>query len=81
MTIEQLYAEVSPIAAQILGIQQFDSAVNMHSTPQWDSLNHVRLLSAMEKKFSIEVGADEAFKLTSADRLVEYLHGILRGKP
>ena len=81
MTIEQLYAQVSPIAVQILGIQHFDSAVNMHSTPEWDSLNHVRLLSAMEKKFSIEVGADEAFKLTSADRLVEYLHGILRGKP
>ena len=80
MTIEELYAEVSPMAAQILRVPRFDSAVNMHSTPEWDSLNHVRLLSAIEKKFSIEIGAEEAFKLTSADRLVEYLHGILRAK-
>jgi acyl carrier protein len=64
MTIEELYAQVSPIATQIFGISRFGSAVNMHSTPEWDSLNHVRLLSAMEKKFSIEIGADEDFKLT-----------------
>jgi len=81
MTRQELYAEVAPIAAQTLRIPRFDSAVNMHSTPEWDSLNHVRLLSAVEKKFAIEIGADEAFKLTSADRLVDYLHGILRGKP
>ena len=81
MTLQELYAEVSPIATQILQIPQFDSSVNMSSTPEWDSLNHVQLLSAIEKKFGIEISVDEAFKLTSADRLVRYLHGILREKP
>jgi acyl carrier protein len=52
----------------------------MRSTPEWDSLNHVQLLSAIEKKFGIEISADEAFKLTSADRLVQYLRDILKGK-
>jgi acyl carrier protein len=80
MTMQELYEEVAPVAAQILRIPQFDSVVNMNSSPEWDSLNHVRLLSAMEKKFGIEIGADDAFKLTSANRLVEYLHDILRGK-
>ena len=80
MTLQELYAEVSPIATQILQIPQFDSSVNMSSTPEWDSLSHVRLLSAIEKKFDIEISADEAFKLTSSDRLVQYLHGILKGK-
>ena len=80
MTLQNLYAEVSPIATQILQIPQFDSSVNMSSTPEWDSLNHVQLLSAIEKKFGIEISADEAFKLTSADRLVQYLHDILKGK-
>ena len=59
---------------------QFDSSVNMSSTPEWDSLNHVQLLSAIEKKFGVEISPDEAFKLTSADRLVQYLHGILKAK-
>jgi len=81
MTLQELYAEVSPIATQILQIPQFDSSVNMSSTPEWDSLAHIQLLSAIEKKFGIEISVDEAFKLTSADRLVRYLHGILRGKP
>ena len=80
MTQQELYAEVSPIATQILQIPTFDSGVNMSSTPEWDSLNHVQMLSALEKKFGIEISPDEAFKLTSADRLVQYLDGILKGK-
>jgi len=80
MTLQDLYAQVSPIGTQILQIQQFDSTVNMSSTPEWDSLNHVQLLSAIEKKFGIEVTPDDAFKLTSADRLVQYLHAILKDK-
>jgi acyl carrier protein len=80
MTLQELYAEVSPVAMQILQIPRFDSSVNMSSTPEWDSLNHVQLLSAIERKFAVEISPDEAFKLTSADRLMQYLHGILKAK-
>lgn len=81
MTVQELYAEVSPIALEVLQIPHFDSSVTMTSTPEWDSLSHVQLLSAIERKFSIEISADEAFKLTSADKLVRYLHETLKGKP
>jgi acyl carrier protein len=81
MTREELYAEVSPIATEVLRIDQFDASVNMSSTPEWDSLNHVQLLSAIERRFAIEISPDEAFKLTSADKLVNYLHGMLKEKP
>lgn len=81
MTVQELYAEVSPIAVEVLQIPHFDSSVTMNSTPEWDSLSHVQLLSAIERKFSIEISADEAFKLTSADKLVRYLHETLKGKP
>ncbi len=80
MTLQEMYAEVSPIAVQVLRIPQFDSMVTMNSTPEWDSLAHVQLLSAIERKFAIEISADEAFKLTSADKLVRYLHDTLKGK-
>jgi acyl carrier protein len=65
---------------QVLRIPQFDSTVTMNSTPEWDSLAHVQLLSAIERKFTIEISADEAFKLTSADKLVRYLQDTLKGK-
>ena len=80
MTPQELYAAISPIAMQVLQIDRFDSAVNMNSTPEWDSLSHVQLLSAIEKKFAIEISADQAFKLTSAEKLVRYLHDTLKEK-
>ena len=81
MTVQELYAEVSPVAVEVLQIPHFDSSVTMNSTPEWDSLSHVQLLSALERKFAIEISADEAFKLTSAEKLVRYLHETLKGKP
>jgi acyl carrier protein len=81
MTLPELYAEVSPIAVEVLRVPRFDSTVTMTSTPEWDSLNHVQLLSAIERKFAIEISADEAFKLTSAEKLIRYLHDRLKEKP
>jgi acyl carrier protein len=77
MTVQEVYAAVSPVATQVLRIPQFDSTVSMNSTPSWDSLNHVHLLSALERKFGIEISGDEAFRLTSAERLVRYLQATL----
>jgi acyl carrier protein len=80
MTHQELFAEITPIAMRVLRIPEFDSSVTMNSTPEWDSLAHVQLLSAIERKFAIEISADEAFKLTSADKLVRYVRDTLKGK-
>ena len=80
MTEQELYDEISPIATKLLQIPEVTSSASMTSTPEWDSLAHVQLLSAIEKKFGIEVSPDDAFKLTSADRLVQYLHATLKDK-
>lgn len=79
MTVEEIYAAISPIAQQVLRVPKFDSSVSMASVPAWDSLKHIQLLSAVERKFGIEIEGDDAFKLTSADRLVQYLHRTLNG--
>jgi acyl carrier protein len=81
MTVEEIYAAVSPIAQQVLRIPKFDSSVNMTSTSSWDSLKHIQLLSAVEQQFGIEIDGDDAFKVTSADKLVQYLHRTLPGGP
>ena len=78
MTVQELYAAVSPVAEQVLQIPYFDNTITMTSTPGWDSLRHVVLLSALERKFGIEISEDEAFKLTSAERLVHYLHAAMQ---
>lgn len=80
MTIQELYSVVSPLAEQVLQIPKFDESTNMISTPAWDSLKHIQLLSAVERRFGIEIDGDDAFRLTSADKLVEYLHGRLQSE-
>jgi acyl carrier protein len=80
MTLQELHAVLSPVAEQVLGIPHFNEGVNMISTPSWDSLKHVHLLSAVERKFGIEIGGDDAFKLTSAEKLVRYLHKRLEAE-
>ena len=78
MTVDELYSVVSPLAEQVLHIPKFDAATNMISTPAWDSLRHIQLLGAVERKFGIEISGDDSFKLTSADKLVQYLHTRLQ---
>lgn len=74
MTVEELYSVVSPLAEHVLHIPTFDSGTNMTSTPSWDSLRHIQLLGAVERKFGIEISGDDSFRLTSADKLIQYLH-------
>jgi acyl carrier protein len=81
MTTEELYAAVSPVAEQVLRIPRFDSTISMNSTPAWDSLHHVQFLSALERKFGIEISGDDAFKLTSAEKLVKYLQVMIAKEP
>lgn len=78
MTVQELYSAVSPLAEKVLLIPKFDETTNMVSTPAWDSLRHIQLLSAVERRFGIEIDGDDAFRLTSAERLIEYLHNRLQ---
>ena len=78
MTVQELYSVVSPLAEQVLHIPKFDDATDMISTHSWDSLRHIQLLGAIERKFGIEISGDDSFRLTSADKLIQYLHARLR---
>lgn len=80
MTVQELYTAVSPLAEQVLQILKFDESASMLSTPAWDSLRHIQLLSAIERRFGIEIDADDAFRLTSADKLIQYLHTKLQSE-
>ncbi len=77
MTDQELYDAISPLAEQVLQIDRFDNTVTMMSTPTWDSLSHIRLLSGVERQFGIEIDGDDAFRLTSADKLVKYVQSKL----
>jgi len=82
LNTQEIYQAVSPVAENVLSISKFDDTVTMNSTPTWDSLNHIQLLAAVERHFGIEISEDEAFRLTSAERLVRYIQTTLeKGSP
>lgn len=78
MTLQEIYPAVSLVAEEVLQIAKFDESQTMMSTPSWDSLRHIQLLSAIERRFGIEIGGDDAFRLTSADKLIRYIHARLQ---
>jgi acyl carrier protein len=77
MTDQEIYAAISPLAERVLQIERFDDTITMMSTPTWDSLTHIQLLSGVERQFGIEIDGDDAFRLTSAEKLVKYLQSKL----
>ena len=80
LTVEELYAAVAPLAEQVLQIPKFDHATNMVNTAEWDSLHHIQLLGAIERKFDIKISADDSFRLCSADNLIHYVHARIQEK-
>ncbi|MBV9183494.1 MAG: hypothetical protein JO356_19495 [Acidobacteria bacterium] len=80
MTVEELYATLAPLAEQVLHIAKFDHATTMISAAEWDSLRHIQLLGAIERKFDIKISADDSFRLCSADKLIHYVHARLQEK-
>jgi len=77
MTLQEIYSAFAPIAENVLQIPQFDDTISMATTPSWDSLRHVQLLSAVEKKFGIEIRTRDVFRLTSAEALVLYVQNAI----
>jgi acyl carrier protein len=51
------------------------SAASVETTPQWDSVNAVVLLSVIEEEFGIGIPAEEMGQLTSFEAILGYLDG------
>ena len=46
---------------------------NFKNTKKWDSLNHIKLIMAIESKFKISIDPDVALKLLSFKDIVKFI--------
>lgn len=46
---------------------------NFKNTKKWDSLNHIKLIMALESKFQISIDPDEALRLLSFKDIVKFI--------
>tara|TARA_B100001093_G_scaffold516778_1_gene596372 strand:+ start:1885 stop:2115 length:231 start_codon:yes stop_codon:yes gene_type:complete len=67
--------DLEDIFIQIFKINDIEIIHNLelNKIPKWDSLGHLRLILAIEKKFNIKISNDKITQLTSFSLLLSYL--------
>jgi len=67
--------EAVRLVAKALGIQlsEVDETTALGITPQWDSLAHMRLILAVEKKLNKKLGPEEIVGLTGIQDVIDLL--------
>jgi acyl carrier protein len=68
-------AQVNELISSIFGIptQDLRDDLGYGDVPQWDSLNHVRLMLALEETFSVTIGEDEMVELTTVKAIRDFV--------
>ena len=67
LKIFEINLKLSLIEIENLKKGKIDIKFNDH--PRWDSLNHVKILSELEKKFKIEINEKNYQKFTSIKKI------------
>ena len=68
---------IAEIAAQTLGLDQADFHLDqvLQELPQWDSLNILRLLLALEEQLGIRISEDQPFSATRVSDMLAMVEG------
>lgn len=56
-----------------LNLSKINKKTNYKNTKNWDSLNHVKLIMAIESKFKISIDPDQSINFISFDQILKYL--------
>ena len=56
-----------------VNINALNISSGIDNTPEWDSINHMSLILALESKYSIELTGDEIGELTTINRIYDCL--------
>lgn len=73
--MKKFEAELKKIFINIfkINIKKINKKTNYKKLKNWDSLNHVKLLIAIESKFKISIDPDQKIKLLSFGQILQYL--------
>ena len=71
VTAAKVLSDLGPLFREILEIPELVVEANLSAreVEAWDSLNHVRIISAAEQHFAVRLSAAEIEKLSSAGEL------------
>lgn len=75
--------ELRSIMAEVFEVPvgQIDKSTTMDTLDSWDSLRHMELLVALERRFDVEIEAEEAVEMTSIESIKRVLAAKKDGTP
>jgi acyl carrier protein len=68
MTLESIFAEVLA-----LPVERVDDHVSMDTTPEWDSMKHFELVTALEHHYRVKLKTRDIYALKSLAQAREML--------
>ena len=79
MAPDEIYAKLTPIFHDLFDDPELvlNPATTDDDVDGWDSLNHVRLVLAVQKAFGVKFSASEIDKLANVGEFVELIHAKL----
>lgn len=69
-TVEQIIAETLKVTPSAI-----TDELSYSSTPEWDSLNHVNLMLALESNYGVVIDEDVMIDLTSVRAIKSFING------
>jgi len=72
MTTEEIRSRLRNVFQNVFEDEgvEFSDSLNREQVESWDSLGHIRLVSAMEEAFGVRFTIEEIESLTSVGRIV-----------
>ena len=73
--------KLKELLCDTFGLDEEDISQDMSNdtVASWDSLNHLRLVSALEQEFDIRLTMEEINSMTSYGKIMEYVGRHLQG--
>lgn len=66
---------VEEVVSQVFGVDpaSLDASSSPESVDGWDSMGHLNLVAALEKRFSVSIDIGDAMEMVSVQRIREIL--------
>jgi acyl carrier protein len=70
---------IKDILCMILKVQRkrINSRFSFKNTKNWDSLNHVKIIMALDSAFKIKIEPDQALDMISYKKILQYIKKII----
>jgi acyl carrier protein len=80
---DALQAQVKEVMAGLFSVSpdEIGPDSSLESVEQWDSLNHVNLMMALEQAFGVRIDTEDALEMISFDGVCKTLERYLGGTP